>query len=275
MTTQPHSAPLRLFRPLVLAPGQTALLLADGRPGEHPLAAGGFLASPSALPPSLPIGALIGGLPGLAAPALSVIGRLRLSGESVAREAVMAEALVPVDLPVGELPARVSRKGPALAWITLSDKGSRGERVDASGPRIEESIAEAMPLSLAQGYLLPDDARALRALVTDLALFQGFDLIVTTGGTGLGPRDVSPDAIAPLLDKRLHGFESLMLQAGLAKTPHAAISRAVAGTIGHAIVITLPGSPRAVAENLAPLLPAIPHALAKLQGDPADCARAG
>ncbi len=165
----------------------------------------------------------------------------------------------------------LAARGVSLAWITLSDKGSRGERADASGPLIEELAASAMPVSLARGCVIPDDADMLRGLLASLALIEGFDLILTTGGTGLGPRDITPEATLAVIGKRLPGFERAMTLASLEKTPHAAISRAVAGTIGQSIVVNLPGSPKAVRETLSAVLPALPHALAKLQGDPADC----
>ena len=150
-------------------------------------------------------------------------------------------------------------------------EGARGQRLDLSGPAIAEMVGSAMPLSHSQGFLLPDEAAQLRALLTELALSQGFDLICTTGGTGLSARDITPQTTAALLDTPLPGFTQAMLAASLAKTPHAVISRAAAGALGQSIIINLPGSRKAVVENLAAVLPALPHALAKLQGDPADC----
>lgn len=163
------------------------------------------------------------------------------------------------------------REGRALAWVTLSDKGAEGKRCDASGPAIADAVRGAMPLCIERGFLLPDDGQRLRALLVDLALTQGYDLILTTGGTGLGPRDVTPEATLAVIERRLPGFEQAMMTASLAKTPNAVISRAVAGTLGGAIIVNLPGSRKAVTENLAAVLPALGHALDKLQGDPADC----
>ena len=142
---------------------------------------------------------------------------------------------------------------------------------DDSGPAMAALVADTLPLCHSQGFLLPDDAVQLRALLVDLALNQGYDVICTSGGTGVGPRDISPQVTSAVLDYPLPGFSMAMMQASLAKTPHAAISRAVAGVLGQSIIINLPGSRKAVVENLEAVLPALPHALDKLHGDPADC----
>ena len=155
--------------------------------------------------------------------------------------------------------------------VTLSDKGYAGQREDRSGPALQEALRAALPLCHEQRFLLPDEPAALRALVLELAVGQGYDLIVSTGGTGLAPRDLTPEALLPVLDRRVPGFEQAMMQASLAKTPHAALSRALAGTVGACLVLALPGSVRAAAENLAAALPALPHALEKLAGDTVDC----
>ena len=188
---------------------------------------------------------------------------------SHAQQCLLLTALT--DLPEGPLEVTARRCGYSLAWVTLSDKGARGQRLDLSGPAIAEMVGSTMSLCHSQGFLLPDEPAQLRALLTDLALSQGFDLICTTGGTGLSPRDITPQTTAALLDTPLPGFTQAMLTASLAKTPHAVISRAAAGTLGQSIIINLPGSRKAVVENLAAVLPALPHALAKLQGDSADC----
>ncbi|NCP02022.1 MAG: MogA/MoaB family molybdenum cofactor biosynthesis protein, partial [Deltaproteobacteria bacterium] len=110
--------------------------------------------------------------------------------------------------------------------------------------------------------------QTLRTWVDDLAL----DLILTTGGTGLTPRDQTPQATAPLLDYQIPGMAEAMRAASLLKTPHAMVSRALVGVRKRSLIVNLPGSPKAVRENLAVILPALPHALAKLKGDPSDCA---
>lgn len=213
--------------------------------------------------------------PASGAPVLQVLAaRLRPGdAETPASPVAMTRCLTPGTLPVGETAFTVTKSGPAVAWITLSDKGSQGLRVDTAGPAIAEALADLAP-SLVQGHIIPDDPGLLKALLTDLALTQGFDYIVTTGGTGLAPRDTTPEATLAVIERRLPGFETAMLNASLAKTPHAMISRAVVGTLGPAIILNLPGSPKAVRENLAAVTRALPHALDKLHGDPSDCATA-
>ncbi len=205
----------------------------------------------------------------------TVVGRVFLPQHPIAEQnhcAIAPLVRAHKGLTVQELQLTPRREGFALAWITLSDKGSVGERVDSSGPSIEAIIQENLQLSHSQGFILPDEASALRALLTELALGQGYDIICTTGGTGLSPRDVTPEATLAVIDKRLPGFEQCMMQTSLAKTPHAALSRAVVGTIGQSICLNLPGSRKAVDENLRAVVPALKHALDKLQGDTTDCA---
>lgn len=164
-----------------------------------------------------------------------------------------------------------SKEALSLAWITLSDKGARKQREDASGPLIETLVREKYELAYVRGYMIPDEELQLRQLLVDLALHQKFDLILTTGGTGVAPRDVTPEATVKVIDRRLRGVEQAMMAASLKKTPHAVLSRAVAGTLGTSLIVNMPGSIKAVAENLEAVLPAFGHTIAKLQGDPADC----
>lgn len=163
------------------------------------------------------------------------------------------------------------KSGYALAIITLSDKGSQGLREDTAGPLAASLLAESLPVCLIRNFILPDDKNRLRGLLAELALTQNYDLVCTCGGTGLSPRDITPQATESLIDYALPGFGEAMRAASLAKTPNAIISRAICGVAGACMIINLPGSAKAVAENLAPLLPALAHALAKLKGDTADC----
>lgn len=232
------------------------------------------LVSPTGRLPRLAVGTTL--TPSAGSPVLQIIGVHSRPGHGdvPASRVLSAKALTPGELPAGETRFCPNRQGIALAWITLSDKGSQGLRVDAAGPAIAETCAAALTISLAKGHILPDEPAQLKALLVDLALTQGFDLIITTGGTGLSPRDTTPEATLAVIEKRLPGFETAMLLASLAKTHHAMLSRAVAGTLGQAIIVNVPGSPKAVRETLAALMPAIPHGLDKLRGDPGDCAQA-
>lgn len=204
---------------------------------------------------------------------LRVVGRFWLPLDHAPHAASCPLLLALDDLPEGPQTLRARKDGYSLAWITLSDKGARGQREDTSGPAIARIAGAALPLAHSQGFLLPDEPRPLRALLTELALGQGYDLICTTGGTGLAPRDITPQVTAALLDAPLPGLTQAMLAAGLDKTPHAMLSRACAGVLGQSLVLNLPGSRKAVEENLTAVLPALPHALAKLRGDDADCGR--
>ena len=169
------------------------------------------------------------------------------------------------------LPEAWEGEGLACAVITLSDKGYAGEREDKSGPALA-ALLESLSPARVQNFLLPDDPAALRSQVKKLAGL-GWGLIVTTGGTGLSPRDTTPEALIPELDRRLPGFEQVMFAEGLKHTPRAVLSRCLAGTIGTSMIIALPGSSKAAEENLSALLPILPHALEKLNGDMRDCGR--
>lgn len=157
------------------------------------------------------------------------------------------------------------------AIITLSDKGSRGERADESGSVLHELLG-SIGASIVHYAVLPDERSHIAALLADLAGGGAVDLIVTTGGTGVAPRDVTPEATRDVIDRELPGMAEAMRAESLRKTPHAMLSRAVAGVRGRTLIINLPGSPRAVRENMAVILPALVHAVEKIQGDPSDCA---
>jgi molybdopterin adenylyltransferase len=153
--------------------------------------------------------------------------------------------------------------------ITVSDKGSRGERVDGSGPALRELLEK---IFLVEGIIIvPDEADVIADTIRHLADSDLVDLIVTTGGTGVGPRDVTPEATRAVIDKELPGFAEVMRMESYRITPHGIISRAICGIRKESIILNLPGSPRAATECLSFVINALPHALSKLKGDPADC----
>ena len=156
------------------------------------------------------------------------------------------------------------------AILTLSDKGSRGERADLSGPALASWLTER-EVEIARTEVIPDEADLISAKLAEWADGGEFDLILTTGGTGVSPRDVTPEATVRVLDRLIPGFGEAMRAASLTKTPQAMISRAVSGVRKRTLIVNLPGSPRGAIENLEAVWPAIPHALKKIQGDMGDC----
>lgn len=159
----------------------------------------------------------------------------------------------------------------SAAVLTMSDKGSRGEREDVSGKLLAEMIA-GISGKVEIYEVIPDDRQLIEEKLCYFADQLGVDLIATTGGTGVGPRDVTPEATRAIIDKEIPGMAEAMRLAGMQKTPLAMISRAIVGCRGKTLIINLPGSPKGVRENLDAILKAIPHAVEKLKGDPADCA---
>lgn len=158
------------------------------------------------------------------------------------------------------------------AVLTLSDKGARGERQDGSGPALEQYLRER-GVETVRTAIIPDEAELISETLMEWADNRVADLILTTGGTGVSPRDVTPDATLSVVERVIPGFGEVMRAKSLEKTPHAMISRAIAGIRGAALIINLPGSPKGAIDNLDAVWAAVPHAVAKLQGDPADCAQ--
>lgn len=154
--------------------------------------------------------------------------------------------------------------------ITLSDKGSKGEREDQSGSIIKEMLKN-IGAEVKLYDILPDEKELIKNKLIEYS--SKLDLIITTGGTGLSPRDVTPEATLEVIDKQIHGITEAMLIEGLKKTRRAMLSRAVAGIRGSCLIINLPGSPKAVKENLEVIIEVIPHAIEKIKGDPTECAR--
>jgi molybdopterin adenylyltransferase len=154
--------------------------------------------------------------------------------------------------------------------ITVSDQGYCGEREDESGKVIQEMV-QAMGADVAFSTVVPDEQEEIKQALLKGSDEMRLDLIVTTGGTGVSPRDTTPDATRQVIEREIPGFAEAMRMEGLKKTPYAMISRAVCGVRGRTLICNLPGSPKAVREGLEVLLPAIPHTVAKLQGDPGEC----
>lgn len=154
--------------------------------------------------------------------------------------------------------------------ITVSDKGSRGQREDVSGREVARMLAD-LDIRVTDYEIVPDEKEIIREKIREYTDIKRLDVVVTTGGTGVSPRDVTPDATIEILDRELPGMAEAMRGESMKKTPHAMISRAVAGIRGHSLVINLPGSPKAARENLAVVLPALKHTIEKARGDESDC----
>ena len=151
--------------------------------------------------------------------------------------------------------------------LTLSDRSARGEREDASGPALADLI-RAQSWSVVEQAILPDDESAIRAALIAWADSGRFDIILTTGGTGFGPRDVTPEATRAIIQRDAPGLSDAMRSDSLKKTPHAMLSRAVAGIRGRTLIVNLPGSPKGAVENLQTILPVLVHAVQLLKDDP-------
>ena len=155
--------------------------------------------------------------------------------------------------------------------ITVSDKGSRGERADSSSAEIRK-ILENISVSVVCYDIVPDERGLIAEKIRQYADDRKLDLILTTGGTGVSPRDVTPEATLDVIDREIPGIGEYMRAKSAELTPHAVISRAVAGVRKSSLIINLPGSPRGARENLSFVLPALKHAVEKIKGDSSECA---
>ena len=149
--------------------------------------------------------------------------------------------------------------------ITVSDGVTHGQRDDKSGPALV-GVLYANQYEVTGPEIVPDERELIVAAITK-AVEVGSNLVITTGGTGLGPRDVTPQATASVIDYEVPGLAELMRRAGLESTPMAALTRGLAGVRGHALVINVPGSPKGALESLEAVMPVLQHALALLRGD--------
>lgn len=153
--------------------------------------------------------------------------------------------------------------GALAAVITVSDRSAAGAREDTSGPLLASLLGQ-LGLTVSPVVVVPDEVEAIRAAVLGAA--AAHDLIVTTGGTGLSPRDVTPEAVTPLLDRLIPGLAEALRSEGRAAVPTSILSRGVAGVIGRSLVVTLPGSTGGVRDGVAVLAPVLGHALDQLRG---------
>jgi molybdenum cofactor synthesis domain-containing protein len=153
--------------------------------------------------------------------------------------------------------------------LTVSDRSARGERADLSGPALAQAVRERLPgAEIASTGIVPDEPAQIAAWLIRGADDLALDLILTTGGTGFAPRDVTPEATRAVIAREAPGLAEAMRAASLRVTPHAMLSRAIAGIRGRTLIVNLPGSPKGAVENLATILPVLPHAVELLREAP-------
>lgn len=156
--------------------------------------------------------------------------------------------------------------------LTLSDKGSKGEREDLSGKILIE-LSEAENWNVIKYEIIPDEKDQIIEILKNWADKESLDLIITTGGTGVYPRDVTPEATKEVIEKEIPGIPEYIRYISYPITPMAALTRGLAGVRKTTLIINLPGSPKAIKEVFPKLVPIIKHAIEKIKGDPSECAR--
>jgi len=165
--------------------------------------------------------------------------------------------------------AEIDNSRIAAAVVTLSDRGAVGKREDKTGPAVRKIIEKVADFN--DLYLIPDDKNLLAYLISEGADKLHYDVIITDGGTGVSPRDITADVTEALIEKRMTGFEQAMMTAAMKETYKAVLSRSVVGIRGRSLIINLPGSTRAASTNLNSIIDAIGHLIKKLNGDPSEC----
>ena len=193
-------------------------------------------------------------------PSSGLFARVESGGDASVGDAVELLQLVP-------------RDHFQVTVLTISDRCSQGQATDTAGPAVVRKIQEAMEAHIYAAEILPDEAAQIADRLKHYSNGHSIDLILTVGGTGFSPRDVTPEATRTVVERLTPGLDETMRRASAAKTPHAMLSRACSGIRATTLIVNLPGSERAARENLDALLPALPHGLAKLRGDTADCGR--
>jgi len=165
----------------------------------------------------------------------------------------------------------VSRTTIRAVVLTISDRCAAGTATDTTGPAVANLLRESLRAHIHAAEILPDGKERLADRLRHYADGGGIDLVIAAGGTGPAPRDQTPEAVREVVERLTPGFDEVMRHASLASTPLAMLSRACSGIRGSTLILSLPGSERGATENFRAILPALPHCLAKLRGDPEDC----
>ncbi len=191
-------------------------------------------------------------------PRQGLFARVKIGGEVLSGD----EAIVVQSVPRTTFQAVV---------LTISDRCRRHEAADTAGPAVAKLVSQSMDAHVYAEEILPDETNIIADRLRHYCEGHSIDLVLTVGGTGFAPRDVTPEATRKVIERPTPGLDEAMRAASIAHTPHAMLSRGVSGICGSTLIVNLPGSERAAAENLAVLIPALPHGLAKLRGDTSDC----